>query len=603
VGSALKRAHEALERPRVAAAVLAAVAAFFVWQCWAGASRWSITRDEVIHIPAGYLYWTLGDFSINPEHPPLGKLLATVPLLLTRPRLPLLDGYRGNEEYRFCFLDNPTPSVLLPPRLVVVGLSVLGMVALFLFTRRLLGAAAAAMAATLYAFEPNLTAHSSLVTTDVPFMVAFFLTVATLWRCAERLTWARMAAFGLAFGAALTTKYSAVLLVPIVVLLAALTAALKPEIPHQLWRAGGAAGNPPGAFRTLRARLQAMAMVLVTAAVISYAMIWAVYGFSFRPGGKADKDSVAPVAQVIESLHARGVTVGRQPYVFCDEHRLLPHPYVAGLLDVARHSSEGHTAFLMGELSNRGWRSYFLVTFLVKTPVPLLVLLAVSTVLALQRRVLGVLDSAFLVVPIAVYFGAAIFSTINIGHRHLLPVLPFTIIIAAAIVPAISKGERRRHSRAWVAVVVLLVWSGVEAVRYRPHFISYFNQLAGGPENGYKVLCDSNLDWGQDLYLLRRWVDANNVRDLRVAYFGPSWPDEDAGIPCVYTEYPLLRVRRIELQPLHGGDLLAISANYLQGIYVRRAREYDFLRDQQPVARIGYSIFVFRIDDRYIPGS
>jgi hypothetical protein len=580
--------------------VLAVLAAFFLWQCWSAVSRWSITSDEIVHIPAGYLYWKLGDHSINPEHPPLAKLLATAPLLLTRPKLPKLDGYRGNAQYRFCHIDNPTRSILLPTRLVVVALSLLGVLVTFLWSRRLLGAGAALVAATLYVLEPNMTAHSSVVTTDVPFTVTFIATVAALWWCVERLTWTRVVVFGLALGAAVTTKYSAVFLVPIVTILAAAAAFLRPEMPQYLWRNRGADSGAPPAPRSLRSRLAAMAVALAVAGAISYAAIWAVYGFSFRPGGRADSDNVLPASETIARLQEKGVAIARQPYVYFDEHRLLPHPYIVGLLDVARHNTEGHAAYLLGERSMKGWRQYFMVTFLVKTPLPLLLLFVLGSALLLRSRLLDPLALAFLVVPIVVHFGAAIMSSINIGHRHLLPIVPFVIILAAAAVPALGTLGDRWRRRFGQAVALLLVWSCFEAVRYRPHFLAYFNQLAGGPENGYTVLGDSNLDWGQDLYLLKQWVDENQVKDLRVSYFGPSWPDVDAGIPCVYVTSPSFHVRDTRTVRLQQGDLFAISATLMQGIGVEPEGVFDFLKRYRPVARLGYSIFIFELDDRYL---
>jgi hypothetical protein len=598
VASVLESAQEAIERPRVAAAVLTALAALFLWQCWSAASHWSVTSDEVVHIPAGYVYWKTGDFSFDAEHPPLAKLIAAVPLLVSGPRLPKLDGYSWCSGYRFCFEDNVTRAVLLAPRLMISALTLLTGAVVYLWGRRLLGGAAAALAVALLLLEPNVIAHSSLVTTDAPLAAFFAATVATFWWCVQGLTWPRVAAFAAAFSAAMATKFSAILLIPILVVLAVAAALLTPEIPQRLWRRGRGPGPLP--LGTVRARLAALLGIVALAEAVCYGAIWASYGFSFGAGEVADSRRAASAETIIASLRARGTAISRQPYVLCDEHRLLPHAYVAGLIDVARHNAEGHESFLLGERSVKGRPLYFVVTFLVKTPLPLLLLLAAGLAL-LGTGVLGRLEAAFLLVPVGIYVLVAVASNLNIGHRHLLPIVPFVALLAAVPVAAAARVQAGRRARLRAGIAVLALWCGFEAVRYRPHFLSYFNQLVGGPEQGYTALVDSNLDWGQDLYLLKQWVDENGAKDLKVSYFGPARPDADGGISCRYVTPPRLLCRPLEnMTSLHDGDLLAISASYLQGLYVTPPGAFDFLRQYRPVARVGYSIFVYRIDEAHL---
>ncbi len=600
VAAILENAQRALARPRIAGVILVLLAAFFLWQCGTAASRWSMTSDEVVHVPAGYVYWKLGDFSFNAEHPPLAKLIATIPLLFSDTKMPPLDGNALSTGYRFCFRANPTRSVLLPARLMISLLSLLAGLVIFVWGRRLVGVAAATVATALYFCEPNITAHSALVTTDVPLTLFFLATVAAFWWCVERLSWPRIAVFAICLSAAMVTKFSAVLLLPILGVLAVLAAILAPEIPQCLWRPREAPGGALPALVTPRARLAALLGVLVIAGSVCYAAIWAAYGFSFGADQVADTRKAASVASTIALLHGRGVAVAAQPYVFCDQRRLLPHAYIVGLVDVARHNAEGHHAFLLGKRSVKGWRTYFAVTLLVKTPLPLLLLFALGLAL-LRTRVLTALPAAFLLVPPGIYFLVAMLSRLNIGHRHLLPIVPFLVILAAAAFPALERVGKGWRDRLRIIVALLVLWCGVEAVRFRPHFLAYFNQLAGGPAGGYRVLVDSNLDWGQDLYLLRDWVVANHVKDLRVSYFGPSLPDVDAGVPCVYVTPPRIQVQPVDnMVALRDGDLFAISATYLQGVMVLPIGAFDFLSHYRPVERIGYSIFVYRIDDAHL---
>jgi hypothetical protein len=579
--------------------VLTVLAALFFWQCWSAASRWSMTSDEVIHIPAGYIYWKTGDFSINAEHPPLAKLIATIPLLFTAPRLPVFDGSPFATGYRFCFVENKARSVLLAPRVMISLMSLLTGAVVFLWGRRLVGAAAATLAVALLFFEPTFIAHSSLVTTDAPVTLFFVATLAAFWWCVERLTWSRVVAFALAFSAAMVTKFSAILLIPILAGLAVAAALTKEEIEQRLWPPSPRAGQRP-ALCVPRQRLIALFVVIAIAGAVCYAAIWAVYGFSFGANQIADTRKAASVDTMVEALRARGRPVGRQPYAFFDKLHLLPHAYIAGLVDVAAHNAAGHHSFLLGKRAIKGRPQYFVVTFLVKTPLPLLLLLA-AAIAQLRRRVLGRLELAFLLVPTVIYFVMAVASNLNIGHRHLLPMIPLLAVLAASPLASVARLEPKRRARLRAAIAILLVWSGFEAIRYRPHFLAYFNQLAGGPEKGYEVLVDSNLDWGQDLYLLKEWADANRVKDLKVSYFGPALPDVDAGIACEYVTPPYIQVEPIKNRTtLRDGDLLAISATYLAGVGVVPEGAFDFLRQYRPIARVGYSIFVYRIDDAFL---
>jgi hypothetical protein len=588
-----------LDRPRIAALAVALLVAVFAWQCWTAATRWSMTSDEVVHIPAGYVYWKLGDFTFNAEHPPLAKLLATVPLLFTRPTLPALDGNVVAAGYSFCFRANDTRSILVSPRLVIALLGALLVVVVFLWGRALFGQRAGLLAAFLCAFEPNLTAHASVVTTDVPMTLFFLLSVAILWAIARRVTWPRVAGFSLAVAAAATTKFSAVLLIPILGALAAVVALDRSELA---WSSGVrrvAGAGSPTEVRGRGGKAAVLAGVFALALVVCVAAIWAAYGFSFRGPDKADAMHSQSVPETLQEWkRTLGGTVPAQPYEFIDRHRLLPHAFVVGLLNVALHNARGHGAFLLGKVSDFGRPGYFPFAVLVKTPLPFLLLLLLGAMLLLRRRTRPAGRLAFLVVPPAVYMLASMASNLNIGVRHVLPVYPFMAIAAGATLaalPRLSAGARRRVA---AAIVALAAWHAFEGVRYRPHFLSYFNQLAGGPEQGYRVLSDSNVDWGQDLYLLKQWVETHDAGGLKVSYFGPAQPDVDAGIPCEYVTPPAMSPRRRGTVPLRAGDLLAVSATHLAGM--RGVRPYGLflpLMQHEPLARVGYSIFIYRIGE------
>jgi hypothetical protein len=199
-------------------------------------------------------------------------------------------------------------------------------------------------------------------------------------------------------------------------------------------------------------------------------------------------------------------------------------------------------------------------------------------------------------VPFTLYFALALTRTINIGHRHLLPVYPF-LFVAAGYAAAALWDRTTRRGAARAVLAFLLGWYAVGTLRVHPHYLAYFNELVGGPANGYKYLVDSNLDWGQDLVSLRAYMERNAVPRLKLLYFGTADPGY-YGVACDrlpgYQPPPPSTLVR-EVRP---GDIVAVSATHLQGVYLDPEVKAlaDLLRARRPVAVIGYSIFVYRAD-------
>jgi hypothetical protein len=521
----------------------------------------SATFDEGAHLPAGYTALAFGDHRLNPEQPPLVKLLAAAPLLVVRPVIEADDpAWAGARQWefgrRFLYRWNDADRLLFLGRLPVVALASCLLVAVFVVARGRFGPGAAAAALSLAALSPDVLAHGALVTTDLAFALFFFLAIVAFARALERPTPFRLLAAGLGTGAAFATKFSAPILVAVFLLMG-----LMARRPRRLAAALAAAG--------------ALALLVV----------WASYGFrpalSPDPGVRAALR--APLEAPVEGLVRRGV-------VAAGNAGLVPEDYARGLLFVLTHS-EARPTFLLGELSDRGFPQYFLVTFLLKTPVPLLLL----TLLALARIPhLGRPDALFLWLPVLVYAAFASTRGLQIGHRHLLPLYPF-LFVAAGEAAAWLWSWRRP---AGLTLVVLLgAWYAVGTLRNHPHHLAYFNEIGGGPPNGWRWLVDSNLDWGQDLKRLAAWMRESGVPRIKLSYFGsadPSYYGIDAEALPGYTAPHATHVTR-EIRP---GDVVAVSATNLQGVYLDpgdRALLARF-RELEPIGRVGWSILVYRAD-------
>ncbi len=545
----------------------------------------SATFDEGTHLPAGYTHLALGDHRLNPEQPPLVKLLAAGPLLALAPELREADvSWTEARQWefgrRFLYRWNDADRLLLLGRLPVVALASCLVVAVFLTARQRFSVPAAAAAAFLCVLSPDVLAHGALVTTDLGFALFFFLAVIAFERLLEHASWARLLAAGLATGAAFATKFTAPILVPVFVILGLRAAFWDATVSSAL----------TGTRRSVVGRLAHLLVLLSGVAVLALAVVWASYGF--RGPLSPDPDVRAELGRPLEARPSEPVRAG---VAFAGRAGIVPEDYARGLLFVAEHSAARPT-FLLGERRNHGFPHYFAVSFLLKTPVPLLLLIA----LALGRiRRLRTRDAAFVWIPVAAYLAATATRGLQIGHRHLLPIYPFLFLAAGEAAAALLEW---RPPRGKAVTAALALWYAGGTLLQHPHHLAYFNELGGGSRNGWRLLVDSNLDWGQDLKRLAEWLRANPAPGLKLSYFGSADPAyygiESEALPG-YRAPHAPRITR-EIRP---GDVVIVSATNLQGVYLEAEDRalMQRLRALEPVARIGYSIFVYRPDFTWPP--
>jgi hypothetical protein len=365
---------------------------------------------------------------------------------------------------------------------------------------------------------------------------------------------------GLALGAALCAKFSALVLLPALVVMAGIALARREVKPR------------------------ALAAALVAMTVIAFACIWAAYGFRYAASRDAAFEAQIPWDRLRpeEPALAKAVDVARGAH-------LLPEGYLWGFVRFFRHQ-QARPSFLLGARSDDGFHAFFPVSFLVKTPVALLLLLAVAAWLAARgerRR-----SDLYLAVPIVLYAAASLTRGINIGHRHLLPLYPFLFVAAGRVAAWAAEAWPRKGPA--VLVGALAAWHLGAALWIHPHYLSYFNELVGGPARAYRILVDSSLDWGQDLKGLRPYMEAHGIPRVKLSYFGTADP---AYYGIASDQLPsYLPLPREVVRSFSPGDVLAVSATNLQGVYLEPADRpmMERLRQEQPVGRVGYSILIFR---------
>ena len=536
------------------------------------------TWDEAAHIVSGYMYWTRADFGMNPEHPPLVKLLAAAPLL-GRVRAPELRG-RYFKETEFLtghdFLyQNNADWILFRSRMAASLLTVaLGLV-IFLAGYEMFGAGAAFIALTLFVFDPNFLAHGALVTTDAGF--AFFLlsTSYAFYRYVKQPGIGRLATAAIITGLALATKHSGVLLAPILILLA-IAEVLRPRYA------------PASEHTTIRNSAPRLAGSLVVIGIVAVAILWSFYGFRFssRPNGEKMVPGLSGIATRLQ--HPSEV----RPLMIAAHWKILPEAYLIGLADV-KEVADNSATYLFGKVYPHGQWFYFPAAVLIKSTLPVLLLLLLLPIALIVGRAGLSREFIFLTLPPALYFAVAMGSKLNLGIRHILPVYPFLFLLAG-----FAAWTLIRRRRIWTYVVgIVLLFEVVTSVCAFPNYIPYANELWGGSGNTYKLLTDSNVDWGQQLKSTSQYLNRRGVKSCWFAYFADVVADPAYyGIPCK----PLTTIASIWLQPdmdvppVIDGPVL-ISAGVLSGYELGPGdlNPYDQFQKLRPTAVIGDGVFVF----------
>lgn len=511
----------------------------------------SATDDEPAHIAAGYLKVTQGDLSFYRYNPPLADSLFALPLLRTRIQLPANWRTAPNpwQVGRALLFEtgNDADHVLFLARLATlvtfVALSLACAFAACIVTRN---AAAGVIAFALTAFCPNLIAHGRLATNDIASSLFLFAAALLLLWWVERPTLARLLVASIAVAAALLTKVSALIIVPWFALVLLICVAR---------------------FASRRAERLAGSVALAVLVAIE---MTAFYLVEMRGWWVA----------------ATYPTVSRLTIPFRE--------YLATFAVIRQFSASGFqkAQYLFGDFSPNGWRHYYLVAFLLKTTIPALLLFLIAIVIAFRQR--RQLPSALLALAafIALYFAAAITSSLALGLRYILPVYPFLYTsIAVLIVLAVRSAANAREQRAMVAAVTLLLaWHVGEAVATYPNYIGYFNELIGSRDNADRFLIDSNLDWGQDLKRLANWVEAEHISRINIDYFGGADVRYYLGNRAVLLDGPDPRRR----QP----GYYAVSKHFyrVSAWYRQYGLDYEqYFAGAEKVATINGSIDVWRI--------
>lgn len=548
---------------------------------FAAISRKGITNDEIIHIPAGYYHLVAGEFQINNEHPPLAKMWAALPLLLLQPnesppttaeKQGTFNNLSYSYEQRF-WQSNQAQfgRILFWTRSMMIVLTMVLGVLIFLYARSLFGSRAGVIAVALFTLEPTVLAHGRIVHTDLPVALAFLFFFFVLRIYLRARTTRNAALLGLASGLALLTKFSMIVLLPVLACVALLGFGFAPR------------------FSESRKRVLMHAGIVVC-------LVWVLVNAGYRFQGPP------VVPGDVQWVEARSPDrFGEWMTFFQLGSRIVPTYYLFGQYNVMLHNRDGHAASLLGQYGTRGWWYYFPVAFALKTSLPFLIVTLAALAWALWR-LFGKRDKRilWLLGPISIYALLSMTSHINIGIRHFLPVYPFLFIAGGAMLEGLLRIRYPRHLAIGL-VVLAFGWMSAEALRAYPNYIPYMNQLASAHPHWW-YLSDSNVEWGEDGRALAEYLHARGETEVvgavsggwgSLAQYGITYHEifPKPGVTVPDTRYVAI-----------GASFLNGSTNFISedgsGNVISDEQRVNYLaayRTRQPEVVLGNSIYVYRM--------
>lgn len=525
---------------RILVAVLILI---FVLHCLWFIRTQAFTNDEPEHLVAGLEAWRFGEFKRWHDQPPLARLLFAIPLQKTNWSYKLVD-----EEVNPV---SPAAEVWLGrsrPMNVLLGVGLL--LLLWATAWRLFSESAANFALALAVLSPDLIAHFSLATIDgigALFIFAVAVQLARWWLQATR---GRALVLGLLLGGMLLSKFNSPPLFTLA--LAAI-----------LIRTGDGMSWSPRNWRWGRA-----------AAVFAIACftVWTGYFYHISKVTFADQMVTIHFSGYTKMLQYEMPTLQRPITIF-----LPACEWMTGLGQVIVHNMEGHRSFFLGWYSTQGFKTYFPAAMLLKWPIVVLALALIGILFAAQRRFPARRELLLMSIFPAIYFVFAVFSHINIGVRHVLPIYPFLLLYAA-----LAWDTLRRNKRATLVLLGLLVFQAADIARYAPDYLSYFT-IAVPQDKTWQYLSDSNTDWGQGMYALRNYQREHPKENLYVAYVGEVDP-----------EFYGIRYTKLEEGDRPSGTVV-VSATHLSGELLQDHHAFRWLLAYPRKTILNHTLYVFDV--------
>jgi len=620
-------------------------------QCLFVAEKTGQTTDETFYSGSGYPMVRYNNYEFLGEHPPLVTQLGALPLLMIQPKFPIedplyvpgtnrLDLTQNGLRFLYKMGNNPD-LILFLQRLPIIFLTLLLGLGIFLFGRELWGRWGGLLSLGLFSFCPNIIAHGTLYTTDMGLTVFYFFTIYALKRFFDVPSERRAIWVGLACGAALMSKISSLILLPVIFCLflvyyftEAKQSLIKAPTPFfEKWILGLSIfllANELGEKQAMvlfgpfclfafylcardiekirNSMFFGMALKGVALAGAVLCLVYSVrlkkkYGVSVasiltitnlialgiavffsRLSSEDGRIRILKFFLAIWIFAALAIVLGYTDFIYKFYRFIGFGNYMKPLGIVMTHSAGGHSSCIEGSFITCDWR-YFLGTMAIKTPLATLVLAMMGFMgLAFSRK--SLLTKSLVFLPVIFFLGAAMANKINIGLRHILPVLPFLFLLGGLPGAAIANMQSGILKKTFAAILfVLLTLSVGRTLQVAPDYLAYFNELVGGAEQGAKLVADSNLNWGQDNKRLAEFVLGKEIPFITVA---SETENRD-----IY-EYYKIHWKRAEandmINPAPGFYALGI------GYYMSQQKDpRSWFCGKRPDHRIGKTFYIFEV--------
>ncbi len=559
-----------------------------VFQLWL-AKHENQTIDEGVHISAGISYLVTGDFRLNPEHPPLPKMIAALPVLLLHPKLPLdTTSWETAEQWGFAHTfmyesGNDPDAILWYGRMPFILMTIaLGWI-ISRWARDVGGWLGSYVATGIFVTFPIILTHGHLITTDIP--VTLFITAGAymMYRWAKSRAPSALMWSAFYFGVATNMKFTGVM--------AAFVALLV--LTFLVWskfRNTAATTHPIRNWFWVTA-LVTIALALITTRGITKSFVQDPY-HGLRRIQQVEDAMRVKTGIVHGLLSAYRIVLFKVP--------IPAYPYVNGLSMFIDHTEGGHESYFLGNYTDMGSVWYFPVALIIKSPLSMIICITLLFVVFVKKsfltfrymvlqvsfweKIRGWLqsfsDAGFILAAFPIlYLLISMTSKVNIGVRHILPIFPF-IIIGIGSLFSLKLKRQRIFS---LLLIALLLLNLVTIIWVYPFPMAYFSEVVGGANNGHKYLLDSNLDWGQNLKYLKTYMTQQHIPYVCYSYFGQGNPQYE-GIPGANLPITTDILGRNALN-----CVVAISA---QSLY-SRDNAYSWLRIYRPTTVIGYGIYIF----------
>jgi Dolichyl-phosphate-mannose-protein mannosyltransferase len=517
----------------------------------------SATFDEAVILYSGTNFLYHGDARINAENPLLGKSLLALPTLFMKIKFPAEPeknpysyqmGTGFDSSRKFLYSDNDADRILFWSRMMNVILTFACALFVYFFLRLLVKRNLAFLGMIIFLLSPTVMANGRLATVDAAAMFFMFGAVYFLFRAllSGKTTWALFA--GIMTAGAMLSKFTGILLLPIIFLQLLVYFLHKRDTPALLTAAKF--------FGVI---------IVISLLLINSCYLFKGTGYSLDNCGI--RSPLLTKFSSIPVLNAIPVP--------------LPLGYIRGFDIVAYNNRPGFPNIFMGKYYPQGgsWWYYYLLVSVMKIPIAFLVLIIAGIFFAASRFYRRWEYYFIIIPPLLIFFNFSFIAYRQLGIRYLLPIFPF---LAISSIIAVKYMTRYRNGKLRLPVALLLIWLVVTNLLAYPHYLAYFNAFAGGPEGGKDWFATSNLDWGQDLPGLKKWQEKMGNPPMYIFYFGQG----DLGYYGV----------KCSTKP----EYIAISVTYMylckaDGAFSPQMKQYlgDILKTA-PVASIGHSIYIYK---------